>query len=141
MQSTALWNAISDIVDLDDPAEQFLAQRFMIEALFRVSDQLPDVAQDAAAVANRFCTGVASAEEVIRERVILWNAIQGRDQSPEPEVLRIRTAICVLQPNDMDAPADTMEYFMAFWERGGLDMNELRLAAENKYGISAHLQK
>jgi hypothetical protein len=140
MLSSALFNAISSKADLDDPAEQFLAQRFMIEALFRVSEQLPEVAQTAANVANRFSTGVASAEEVIRERVRLWNAIDGRDQSTEPEVLKIRTAICVLHHNVMGAPADTLEYFLAFWERGGLGMTELRLAAENKYGISAHLQ-
>ena len=96
MQSSTLFSAISEKADLDNPAEQFLAQRFRIGALFRVSEQLPDVAQAAPSVANRFMTGVASAEEVIGERVKLWKG-------------------------------------------GGLDMTELRLTAENKYGISSHL--
>jgi hypothetical protein len=138
--SSELFDAISSNRDLDDPAERFLAQKFMIEALFRVTGQLPQVAQAAAVVANRFSTGVASVEEVIGERVRLWNAIHGSDQSTEPEVLKIRTAICVLHPNDIDGPADTLEYFLAFWERGGLGMNELRLAAENNYAIPADLQ-
>jgi len=140
MFSSALFNAISLNRNLDDPAERFLAQKFMIEALFRVSGQLPEVAQAAAVVANRFSTGVASVEEVVSERVRLWKAIRGRDQSTESEVLRIRTAICLLHPNDVHDLADTLEYFVAFWERGGLGMNELRLAAENNYGIPAHLQ-
>jgi hypothetical protein len=139
MLSSLLFNAISAKVDLDDPAEQLLAQRFMIEALFRVSEQLPDVAQAAASIANRFSTGAASIGEVTGERVRLWKAIEGRDQSSEPAVCKIRTAICVLYPNDAGPPVDTLEYFMLFWERAGLDMTQLRLAAENKYGISIQL--
>jgi hypothetical protein len=51
--NTKLFAAISTAVDLDDPAEQFLAQRFMIEALGRVTQQLPEMARSAAAIANR----------------------------------------------------------------------------------------
>lgn len=69
MLNTKLLDAISSAVDLDDSAEQFLAQRFMIEALGRITQQLPEVAQSAVAVANRFITGAAIAEEVIDERV------------------------------------------------------------------------
>jgi hypothetical protein len=135
MLDTKLFDAISSGIDLYDPAEQFLAQRFMIEALGRVTEQLPEIARSAAFIANRFITGVATAEEVIDERVRLWTAIQGRDQSNEPEVLRIRTAICVLHPMDLDATADTLEYFFSFWQRGGLGQVELAAAVENKYGI------
>jgi hypothetical protein len=135
MLNTKLFDAISSAVDLDDPAEGFLAQRFMIEALGRVTQQLPEVAQSAATVANRFITGAAAPEEVIDERVRLWLAIEGRDQSNEPEVLKIRTAICVLHPMDMDAPAGTLEYFFALWQRGGLGLAELEAAVENKYGM------
>ncbi|MYM24672.1 hypothetical protein GTP46_18710 [Duganella sp. FT135W] len=133
--STKLFATISVVVDLDDPAEQFLAQRFMIEALGRVTQQLPEIARSAAAIANRFITGVAGAEEVIGERVHLWQAIEGRDQSSEPEVLKIRTAICVLHPMDMGATADTLELFFAFWQRGGLGLPELEAAVKNKFGI------
>jgi len=133
--NTKLFAAISAAVDLDDPAEQFLAQRFMIEALGRVTQQLPEIARSAAAIANRFITDVAGAEEVIGERVRLWQAIEGRDQSSEPEVLKIRTAICVLHPMDMEATADTLELFFAFWQRGGLGLPELEAAVKNKFGI------
>ncbi|WP_139144499.1 hypothetical protein [Janthinobacterium sp. MP5059B] len=92
----------------------FLAQQFMIEAIGSVTSQLPEVAKSAAAVANRFITGAATAEEVIAERVRLWRAIEGRDQSDEPDVLKIRTAICVLHPMDMGASAETLEYFLCF---------------------------
>jgi len=130
-----LFDAISSTVDLDDPAEQFLAQKLMIEALGRVTEQLPEIARSVAAIANRFVTGAATAEEVIDERVRLWKAIEGRYQSSEPEVLKIRTAICVLHPMDMGTSADTLECFFAFWQRAGLGQVELEAAVENKYGI------
>ncbi|WP_426169178.1 hypothetical protein [Pseudoduganella sp. R-34] len=130
-----LFDAISSRSDLSDSAEQFLAQRFMIEALGRVTNQLPLIAQTAAATANRFITGAASADEVIEERVRLWNAIEGRDLSNEPEVLKIRTAICVLHPMELAVAGEALEYFFAFWQRGGLGLPELRAAVENKYGF------
>ena len=133
--NTKLFDAIAAVVDLDDPADQFLAQRFMIEALGRVTRQLPEIARSAAAVANRFITGVAVADEVIGERVRLGQAIEGRDQSSESEVLKIRTAICVLHPMDMGATADTLEIFLAFWQLGGLGLPELEAAVKNKFGI------
>ncbi|WP_139143637.1 MULTISPECIES: hypothetical protein [unclassified Janthinobacterium] len=120
---------------MDDPVEQFLAQQLMIEAIGRVILQLPEAAKSVAAVANRFITGAATAEEVIAERVRLWRASEGRDQSDEPDVLKIRTAICVLHPMDMDASAETSEYFFAFWQQGGLAQAELEAAVHNKYGI------
>ena len=135
MLNTKLFDAISSHADLNDPAEQFLAQRFMIEALGRVTNQLPSIAQTAASTANRFITGAATAEEVIEERVRLWKAIEGRDQSDEPDVLKIRTAICVLHPMELDVVAEALEYFFAFWQRGGLGLAELSAAVENKYGI------
>ncbi|MCC7713357.1 hypothetical protein [Janthinobacterium lividum] len=135
MLNKKLFDAIASAVDLDDPAEQFLAQQFMIEAIGSVTSQLPEAAKSAAAVASRFITGAATAEEVIAERVRLWRAIEGRDQSDEPDVLKIRTAICVLHPMDMDASAGTLEYFFAFWQQGGLPQAELKAAVQNKYGI------
>lgn len=130
-----LFDAIASAVDLDDPAEQSLAQRFMIEAIGRVTAQLPEVARSAAAVANRYITGAATAEEVIAERVRLWRAIEGRDQSDAPDVLKIRTAICVLHPMDIAASAETLEYFFEFWQQAGLAQAELQTVARNRYGI------
>ncbi|AQR69422.1 hypothetical protein BZG29_14565 [Janthinobacterium sp. LM6] len=135
MLNKRLFDAIASAVDLDDPAEQSSAQRFMIEAIGRVTSQLPDVAKSAAAVANRYITGAATAEEVIAERVRLWRAIEGRDQSDEPDVLKIRTAICVLHPMDIGAAAETLEYFFEFWRQAGLAQAELKAAVQNKYGI------
>lgn len=111
MLNKRLFDAIASAADLDGPAEQLLAQRFMIEAIERVTSQLPEAAKSVAAVANRFITGAANAEEAIAERVRLWRAIEGRDQSDEPDVLKIRTAICVLHPMDIGATAETLEYF------------------------------
>jgi hypothetical protein len=71
----------------------------------------------------------------VEERVRLWHSIQGRDQSSELDVLRIRTAICVLHQMDAEDTSDTLEYFLAFWQRGGLGMEELKAAIENKYGM------
>lgn len=132
MLNTKLLHAISSQADLNDPAEQFLAQRFMIEALGRVTSQLPPIAQTAASMANRFITGAATEEEVIEERVRLWKAIEGRTQSDEPDVLKIRTAICVLHPMDLGVAAEALEYFFAFWQRSGLGLVEL--AAAVRYG-------
>jgi len=137
MLNTRLFDAIASQADLSDPAEQFLAQRFMIEALGRVTTRLPLVAQSAANLANRFIVGTATAEQVIEERVRLWSAIEGRSQSDDPEVLKIRTAICVLHPMELEVTAEALEYFFAFWERGGLGQIELEAAVQNKYGLSA----
>ena len=92
----------------------------MIEAIGSVTEQLPAAAKSAAAVAYRYLTGAAKAEEVIAERVRLWRAIEGRDQSHAPDVLKIRTAICVLHPMDSGATAETLEYFFEFWRQAGL---------------------
>lgn len=135
MLKKRLFDAIASAVDLNDPAEQLLAQRFMIEAIERVTSQLPEAAKSVAAVANRYITGAVTAEEVIAERVRLWRAIEGRDQSDEPDVLKIRTAICVLHPMDIGAPAETLEYFFEFWRRGGLPQAELKSTVHNKYGV------
>lgn len=135
MLNKKLFDAILTHADLSDPAEQFLAQRLMIEALSRVTSQLPPIAQSAAFTANRFINGAATEEEVIEERARLWKAIEGRAQSDEPEVLKIRTAICVLHPMDLTVAAESLEYFFAFWQRGGLGQAELAAAVENKYGI------
>jgi hypothetical protein len=135
MLNKRLFDAIASAADLDDPAEQTSAQRFMIDAIGRVTAQLPEVARSVAAVANRYMTGAATAEEVIAERVRLWRAIEGRDQSDEPDVLKIRTAICVLHPMNSGATAETLEYFFEFWRQAGLAQAELEAAARNRYGI------
>lgn len=135
MLNKRLFDAIASAVDLDDPAEQIFAQRFMMEAIESVTSQLPEAAKSAAAVATRFIDGTATAEEVVRERVRLWRAIEGRDQSDAPDVLKIRTAICVLHPMDMDASAETLEYFLEFWQRGGLSKAELEAAVQSTYGV------
>ncbi|PJC99973.1 hypothetical protein GQ37_006660 [Janthinobacterium sp. BJB1] len=135
MLKKKLFDAIASAVDLDDPAEQTSAQRFMIDAIGRVTEQLPALARSAAAVAYRYMTGAATAEEVIAERVRLWRAIEGRDQSDAPDVLKIRTAICVLHPMDSGATAETLEYFFEFWRQAGLPQAALEAAARNSYGI------
>jgi hypothetical protein len=137
MLNTKLFDAIASQADLNDPSEQFLAQRFMIEALCRVTSQLPAIAQSAGNLANRFIVGTATAEQVIEERVRLWKAIEGRSQSDDPEVLRIRTAICVLHPMELEVAAEALEYFFTIWERGGLGQTELEAAVQNKYGFKA----
>lgn len=123
-------------VDLDDPGEMDLAWKFMIEALSRVTSQLPPVARNAAALANRFSTGVALLEEMTSERVRLWEAISGRDGSDDPEVLRIRTALCVLYPPNPEETFDTVDHFLSFWQLGGLGNRELEAALDNNYGLT-----
>jgi hypothetical protein len=137
MLNKKLFDAIASAVDLDEPAGQSSVQRFMIEAIGRVTEQLPALARAAAAVAYRYMTGAATAEEVIAERVRLWRAIEGRDQSDAPDVLKIRTAICVLHPMDIAASAETLEYFFEFWRQAGLAQAELEAAVRNRYGIVA----
>ncbi len=121
-------------VDLNDPSEMALAHKFMIEALYRVNEQLPSVAQEAAAVANSFSTGVANDRDLERERVRLWTSIAGRDMSDESDVLRIRTALCVLYAPDPAQTKDTVECFLEFWHRAGLDITRLEAAIVNSYG-------
>jgi hypothetical protein len=123
-------------VDLDDPRETDLAWKFMIEALTRVTGQLPPVARNAAALANRFSTGVASLEEMTSERVRLWEAISGREGSDDPEVPRIRAALCVLYPPNSEETFDIVDHFLSFWQLGGLENQKLEAALENNYHLT-----
>lgn len=36
---------------------------------------------------------------------------------------------------DIGNSAETLEYFFAFWQQGGLAQAELEAAVQNKYGI------
>jgi len=127
---------ISAAVDLDDPAETALARKFMIDALYRVTSDLPSQARDAAAVANRFSTGVATLAELEKERVRLWDSINGRDMSADADVQRTRAAIHVLYPPESLEMHDTLASFLGYWFRGGLSESKLADALLNDYGLT-----
>lgn len=127
---------IAATADLDDPSEVALAQKFMIDALYRVTDDLPLQARDAAAVANRFSTGVATESDLEKERVRLWNSINGRDMSQDTDVLRTRAAIHVLYPPKSLDMHDTLASFLGFWFRGGLSESKLSAVLANDYGLT-----
>lgn len=133
------FDVISSAVDLDDPSEHDNAQFFMAHALGRVIECLPSIAHSAPLTAKQYLEGSVTADEVLAVRVRLWESIQGRDQSDEPDVLRIRTAICALHGMDVEAPCDTLAYFLMFWERSGLSMTELAGAILDTYGIIYHI--
>lgn len=127
---------ISAATDLDDPAEMALAQKFMIDALYRVTADLPPQARDAAAVANRFSTGMATVAELEKERVRLWNSIDGRDMSQDSDVQRTRAAIHVLYPPQSREMHDTLASFLGFWFRSGLSESKLAEVLSNDYGLT-----
>ncbi|GAB3455576.1 hypothetical protein GCM10027321_08270 [Massilia terrae] len=129
------FDVISSAVDLDDPAQHANAQRFMVNALGRVIECLPVTARSAVLTAKQYLEGVATAGEVLAVRVELWNEIQGRDQSDDPDVLQIRTTICALHGMETEAPFDKLYYFLMFWERSGLRMVELAGAIFDSYGV------
>lgn len=127
---------ISAAADLDDPAETALAQKFMIDALYRVTADLPPQARDAAALANRFSTGMATVAELEKERVRLWTSISGRDLSQDVDVQRTRAAIHVLYPPESLEMHDALDSFLGFWFRGGLSESKLADALANDYGLT-----
>lgn len=129
------FDVISSSVDLDDLAEHDNAQRFMANALGRITEYLPSVAQSAASTTERYLDGLATADEVLAVRVKCWESIQGRDQSDEPDVLRIRAVICALHGMEAEAPFDKLAYFLMWWERSGLSMTELAGAILDIYGV------
>jgi hypothetical protein len=129
------FDIIAAAVDLDNPAQHIRAQRFMVDALGRVVHCLPDSAQSAVLTAKQYLEGTAATCDVLVTRVKLWHAIQGRDQSNESDVLRIRATICALHGTDAEAPFDRLNYFLAFWEHGGLSMTELAGAILAAYGV------
>jgi hypothetical protein len=129
------FDLITREVNLGDPRERDLAQKFMVDALYRVIADLPPEARDAAAVANRFSTGVGSAEDLEKERVRLWGSIEGRDMSQDVDVLRTRTAIHVLYPPESIDMHDTIDSFLGFWFRGGLSESKLSAVLANDYGL------
>ena len=129
------FDVISCTVDLDDPAEHDKAQLFMANALGQVIECLLGIAHSAASTAKQYLEGSVTADEVLAVRVRLWESIQGRDQSDEPDVMRIRAAICALHGMDVEAPCDTLEYFLMFWARGGLSTTKLAAAILDTYGV------
>ncbi len=127
---------ISSTVNLDDPAEHDNANRFMASALARVIECLPIIAQSAALTAGQYLSDAVTADEVLAVRAELWSWIQGREQSDERDVLRIRTVICALHGMDAEAPCDKIEYFLMFWERSGLSMDQLAAAISDVYKVA-----
>lgn len=127
---------ISTVADLDDPSETALAQKFMIDALYRVTADLPPQARDAAAVANRFSTGRATVAELETERVRLWESISGRDMAQDADVQRTRAALHVLHPLKSTKMHDTLASFLGFWFRGELSESKLAEVLANDYGLT-----
>lgn len=127
---------ISSAADLDDPSETALAQKFMIDALYRVTADLPPHARDAAAVANRFSTGRATVVELENERVRLWKSISGRDMAQDADVQRTRAALHVLYPTKSTEMQDTLASFLGFWFRGELSESKLAEVLANDYGLT-----
>ena len=132
------FDVISSTVDLDDPAEHVDAQRFMVRALARVIECLPLTAQSSVLAAKRHLEGAATDSDALTAKVMLWEAIRGRDMSDDPDVLRIRATICALHGMDAEAPYDKLSYFLTFWERSGLSMVELAGAMFDTYGVVYH---
>ena len=132
----AYLDAIVGVSDLDDPREMYFAQKFMIDALYRVTPDLPPAAREAAAVANRYSTGVASEKDLEEERVRLWSSISGRDQSDDIDVLRTRAALLVLFPPVASETCDSMASFLTYWFRSGLSESKLSAVLQNDYGLT-----
>ena len=59
--------------------------------------------------------------------------IEGSD---DPEVLRIRTALCVLYPPNPEETFDIVDHFLSFWQLGGLENQKLEAALENNYHLT-----
>ena len=127
---------ITAAADLGDPSEVALARKFMIDALYRVTADLPPQARAAAAVANRFSTGVATEAELENARVRLWSSINGRDMSQEIDVLRARTAIHVLCPPKAVDMHDNLASFLEFWFKADLSEPMLAAVLSNDYGLT-----
>jgi hypothetical protein len=108
----------------------------MASALARVIECLPVIAQSAALTAGQYLSDAVTADEVLAVRAELWSWIQGREQSDERDVLRIRTVICALHGMDAEAPCDKIEYFLMFWERSGLSMDQLAAAISDVYKVA-----
>lgn len=129
------FDAISSTVNLDDQGQWGNAQRFMLDALERVTACLPSSAQAAVSVAKSHLTGRATVGSVATTRVKLWSEIEGRDQADEPDVLRIRATICALHGIDEQTPIDRLAFFLMFWERSGLSMVALAGAIRDVYDV------
>ena len=130
------FNLISEGVNLDDPRECDLARKLMIDALYRVTNDLPLTARNAAAVANKFSTGELSVVDLENERVRLWDSISGRDLTDETDVLRTRAALIVLYPPDPAETLDQVATFLTYWFRGGLSEAKLAAIIQDNYGLN-----
>jgi hypothetical protein len=108
-------------------------RKVMIAALEATITHLPLSAQAGVRLAAQ--TADLSANEAAR--VALWQSIQGRDSSCDPEVLCTRLAICVLHPDGiaMD-PQSSLEYFVYTFRAAGLPESALTQAAALELQLS-----
>src|SRR5688572_3095354 len=89
----------------------------MIEALSPFISRLPAVARDGFAVAS----STIDASDNERARVSLWNAIAGREQASDPDVLAARIVILLLHPSGIaEDPQTSLEYFVHWYNALGL---------------------
>lgn len=97
---------------------------FMVDCLRLVEHLLPTVAQQALAVAEKFCNGTASAEELLEQRLLCWNYLEERELSFAFELKRarlVRATLCALYP---EPPEDgdvytLLEWFMEMFDSTG----------------------
>jgi hypothetical protein len=135
-----LFDAIDAVVDLDDPLEALPAQQLMVDALSRVTQELPLPAQAAVVVADHFLKGALGERALVAARVKLWQFIDGRELSREIEVLRTRAALCVTSPPQSSEMHDTIAIFLSFWVAGGLSVTQIATAIQSNYGVTVALQ-
>lgn len=133
------FDLISCAVDVNDPAEHELAQRFMLTALGRVYRSLPPSARFAATLADHHLGGTATAQALLDERAALGRECESRAGLQETDRLRMRATICVMHGMDVEAPSARLALFLSLWEQSGLSMVELEKARFYAFGFAPGL--
>jgi len=116
----ALWE-VELQYDLSQHYAKFRA--FMLDCLELVEPPaLPETVVAALAVARRYQTGAASAEQLTAERVRCWEEVRERGHATElhdRETAALRAAMCVLyvEPGAGETVADVLPWFLLLVNR------------------------
>jgi hypothetical protein len=116
---------IGDVHDRCTLAQAYPQCRlFMVDCLSMVHHLLPPPAQDALAVAEKFCNGTASARQLVAQQTLCWEYLRARGLSvafERRDARLVRATLCALYPlppEDRDV-YELLEWFVDMFDSAG----------------------
>ncbi len=116
-------NKLYDLEDLETPVSVQEINRFMLDCLELVRNECPEVAKNAISVAELFCSGDASPEELKEVNHACWSYLKKRNASTNTEEKKfcmVRAVICALVSDvNSDYLGELFEFFVEMMCKSG----------------------